>query len=132
MIHNLAAFLDAYNAAQLSDALAPLTDDVGWTDCDYQKQAVVKVSGKSNMTPYLQARFADHDMLTIGTVWNLNPDPSTNQAVAVDFSNRRSDTLKRLGFGTGIHVPVSAKIVFADDGRIAGAAFASGDSDCRP
>jgi hypothetical protein len=132
MIRNLVAFLDAYNGGRLSEALALLTDDVGWTDCDYQKQAVVNVRGKGNMIPYLKARFADHDLLAVATVSNLNSDPATNQAVAVDFSNRRSDTLKRLGFGPGIQIPLSVKFVFANGGRIAGAAFAAGAGDCRP
>ena len=132
MIHNLVALLDDYNAARLSEAIALLTDDVGWTDCDYQKQVVVNVTGKSNMTTYLRARFADHDMLTIGTVSNLNPEPSTNQSVGVDFSNRRSDTLKRLGLSAGIQGLLGAKFVFADDGRIVGAALASAARDCRP
>jgi hypothetical protein len=92
-----------------------LDERIGWSDCNYKPIAVVELKGKSEVAKYLQQRFADHDQLEIASIQNLNPDPETSsRALGVSYLRRSSDTLRSLGFGSGIKPGGATKIVFAD------------------
>jgi hypothetical protein len=109
------SLFDAYNRGSLEDTLAVLDERIGWSDCNYKPNAVVELKGKLEVTKYLQQRFADHDQLEIASIQNFNPDPETSsRALGVSYLRRSSDTLRSLGFGSGIKPGGATKIVFAE------------------
>ncbi len=131
------SLLDAYNRGSLDQVLALLDDGIGWSDCNYSSILVVNLTGKSEVATYLQQRFADHDRLEIGTIFNHNPEPETGgRALGIQYVRRTSDTLRALGFPNGISPDLASKVVFTDrDDRIV--AFANGPFGgprelCRP
>lgn len=134
MIRTLVALIDAYNHAVLEDVLPLVTDNVVWTDCDYASASAVSIRGKLDLSKFLKGRFADHDQIEIGTIWNLNDDPATNAAIGLSISKRTSDTLTRLGFREGIVGAQAVKIPFVSDNRIGGfvAASLNQPQECRP
>jgi hypothetical protein len=131
------SLLDAYNRGSLDQVLALLDDGIGWSDCNYRTISVVNLTGKSEVAMYLEQRFADHDRLEIGTILNHNPDPETSgRALGIQYLRRSSDTLRALGFPSGIRPNGASKVVFTDTAdRIV--AFANGPFGgprelCRP
>jgi hypothetical protein len=87
------------------------------SDCDYRTHRAVILKGKTQIGAWLRKRFADHDVLTIGRVWNAVD--YQDDAAGVDYERRVS-----VLFPGGIVPKVSTKVVFARSGRIAG--FANG------
>ncbi len=120
-VRSVIEFLNAYNSRKLAPALASFGATAAVSDCDYRRVRAVRFAGKVAITQWLRARFADHDRLTLGTVWNA--DPNFDDVVSVDFTRRTSDTLRRLGFPNGIGPKLAAKVVFASNHRVKGFGF---------
>jgi hypothetical protein len=108
-------FVTAFNAADLDTALGLMTDDPGMSDCDFERHDVVDMRGKAQIRAWLGQRFADHDRMVIGRIFNMNAD--SDLAVGVEFSNRVSDTIVRLGAVGGVIPGVVAKVVFDTEGH---------------
>jgi hypothetical protein len=137
MVATMVAFLDAYNAGRVDDALSLLSADVSVSDCDYRAVRVVSSNGIEGARQWLRERAADHDQLRLKSISNENPEPASgSHVVAVAFTRRTSDTLRSLGFASGVDPHGIAKVVFtATDDRIR--AFANGPFGgpaelCRP
>jgi SnoaL-like domain/Neocarzinostatin family len=122
-------FVDAFNAADLESAFALFADDANVSDCDFAAHTVVQAQGRDAIRAWLAARFADHDRLVIGSIFNHNPD--SDRAVGVEFARRSSDTIARLGAPDGITPQVEAKVVLDASGRRVGA-FANGPGGADP
>lgn len=88
-------FVRAYNSGRVNDALAVLRADAGVTDCDYRRVAVTRAVGKAQIARWLRQRFADKDRLTLGRIYNENPEGRL--LVGVEFVRRASKTLRALG-----------------------------------
>ena len=132
MVATVVAFIDTYNAARVDAALALLTTDVSISDCDYRTASTVSLSGTDAVRQWLMDRAADHDQLVLESIVNENPDP-TGHVVAVSYGRRTSDSLRSLGFATGVTPRIATKVVFtSSDDRIR--AFMSGGNTelCRP
>ncbi len=109
------SLFDAYNRGSLEDALAVLDARISWSDCNYKLTAIVDLKGKSEVAKYLQQRFADHDQFEIASIENFNPEPeSSSRALGISYLRRSSDTLRSLGFRSGIKPAAATKVVFAD------------------
>jgi SnoaL-like protein len=126
MVATLVAFLDAYNAGRVDAALALLTPDVVFSDCDYRAASSVTQNGLDGVRQWLTGRAVDHDQLLLESIANENPDSATgSHVVAVSYAKRTSDTLRSLGFPNGVKPETATKVVFtASDDRIR--AFANG------
>jgi hypothetical protein len=109
-------FIDAFNRGDSAALLGLLVDDPSVSDCDYTAAADVEFRGRDQVSQWIAARIADHDHLTVERIENGNPDPSS-AAIGVTFNRRSSDSLRALGFLTGIHPKSSAKIRFAGTGN---------------
>jgi SnoaL-like domain len=122
-------FVDAFNAGDLERAAALFADDANVSDCDFTTHTIVEGQGRDAIRGWLAARFADHDRLVIGSIFNHNPD--SDRAVGVEFTKRTSDTIARLGAPDGIAPDVDAKVVLdAAGARLA--AFANGPGGADP
>jgi hypothetical protein len=137
MVATLVAFLDAYNSGDVSRALALVSDDVSISDCDYRGPTLLNAIGRDATRQWLTDRVADHDQLTLESIRNENPDPTSgSHVVAVSYSKRASDTLRALGYPNGIVPQTATKVIFtAADDRLR--AFANGPFGgpialCRP
>jgi hypothetical protein len=137
MVATLVAFLDAYNAGRVEEALALTAADVAISDCDYRAVRLIAAKGTEPVRQWLRERAADHDQLILDIIRNDNPDPTTgSDVVGVTFTRRTSDTLRSLGFANGIAPGLTAKVVFTfTDDRIR--AFGNGPGggsaeSCRP
>ncbi len=137
MVATLVAFLDAYNAGRVEEALALTAADVAISDCDYRAVRLIAAKGTEPVRQWLRERAADHDQLILESIRNDNPDPTTgSDVVGVTFTRRTSDTLRSLGFANGIAPGLTAKVVFTfTDDRIR--AFGNGPGGgsaevCRP
>jgi hypothetical protein len=130
-------FLVAFNAGDEKTVLALFNDAPVVSDCDYAKVSVVEFRGRSEVTAWLAARFADHDQLVPTVVSNENPDPASS-AIGVEFARRTNDTLRRLGFPHGVKPQLATKIRFTGSGEgLRIETFANGPgggpaSDCKP
>lgn len=128
------AFLDAYNAGRLQSALARFAADAVVSDCDYRKVEDMDFHGRTEISGWLRARMADHDHLMVGRIYNENPEQPVG-VVGVEYQRRTSDTLRALGFASGIRPKVATKVVFTADGRIqrfANGPFGGSSEVCRP
>ncbi len=129
-------FVDAFNRRQLQRALGYLAPGVQVTDCDYKRIKVVEVTGKTTAKIWLTRRFADRDTLLLSRVHNDNADQPTG-VLAIEWARRRSNTLRSLGYPTGITPTLAAKVVFTTTGQPLIARFANGPfggslDACRP
>lgn len=106
------AFIQAYNAGHVEEAVGWLDDAVVASDCDYERADVLLVSGKAQARQWLAQRAANHDRLTMSRVWNENPDDQS--VVGITYERRTSDSLARLGFANGITPKLATKVVFRD------------------
>lgn len=111
-------FLRAYNRRDLKGALSFFSTRprdqrnllVG--DCNYRRHKTEVFYFRSGVKHWLKQRFADHDRLTLGRVYDANPRQPIG-VVLIEYVRRTSDTLRKLGFAHGI-VPQSAtKLPFA-------------------
>ena len=137
MVATLVALLDAYNGGRVDAALALMTEASSVSDCDYRAASGVLAAGTDAIRQWLRDRAADHDQLVLESIANENPEPSTgSHVVAVSYTKRMSDTLRGLGFPSGVTPRFATKVVFnTSDDRIR--TFANGPgggaSDlCRP
>jgi hypothetical protein len=117
-VATVVAYLDAYNAGRVDEALALLADRPAYYDCDYAGQGLTAVAttamagGRQAVADWLRARFADHDHITLES---LGVGPNT-RAVAVRIRRRTSDSLGRLGFAAGTTPQATAKWVVTPSG----------------
>jgi hypothetical protein len=116
-IASVVRFVAAFNAARLDDASAVFADGAALNDCDFATHEIVEARGRAAIRAWLVQRFADHDRLVIGRIFNMNPDPNSNQGVGVDFALRTSDTIARLGAPNGLAPQGEAKVVFDLSGQ---------------
>lgn len=122
-------FIQAYNAGHLDEALALLDKGIGWSDCDYTSGTQAVFRGKAKVAEWLRQRIADHDQLTVGAMFNGNPDPTSGaNVVGVDFRRRTSDWLKQKGFRDGLEARLAAKVVFTELDPVLIAGFAAGST----
>jgi hypothetical protein len=128
------AFLDAYNAGQVHAALVLFAPDAVVSDCDYRQVENLDFHGRAEIAGWLRARMADHDHLTAARIYNENPDQLVG-VVGIEYGRRTSDTLRTLGFATGIMPSIATKVVFTADGhiqRFANGPFGGPAELCRP
>jgi len=109
-------FIHAFNAKKLSAAMSLLTMNAVVSDCDYRGVRAVQFSGRAQIARWLRQRFADHDQLVVESAENANPD--SDAALGITWSRRKSDTLRGLGFPSGIVPKFDAKVVFSPAHRI--------------
>ena len=126
------AFLNAYNAGDLSSALALLTDTVIVTDCDYRSATANRFDGKNQVVTWLQQRIADHDNLVLQVQQPGVPNVAGSFAMAISYERRTSDTLRSLGFPSGITPRLATKAILMADGRHLDAFVNAGSAtDCQ-
>jgi len=130
-------WLDAYNAGRVEAALVLMADNAGISDCDYRAVHVITADGKEALRQWLVDRAADHDQLIVDHIFNENPDPASgSHVIGVVYARRTSDTLRALGFGSGIDPRSATKVVFTStDDRIrsfANGPFGGDQQLCRP
>jgi hypothetical protein len=127
-------FLQAYNTGKFDAALALLDERIGISDCDYERVGVVAVAGKKDVGAWLQQRIADRDHLEVASIRNENPGEEL--VVGVEYANRSSDTLRRLGFSRGITPKVATKVIFRSNptriGSFANSPLGGDPNLCRP
>jgi hypothetical protein len=126
-VASVVRFVTAFNGGRLDDSSAAFADDAVLNDCDFVTHEIIEARGKAAIRAWLVQRFADHDRLVIARIFNMNPDPNSNQGVGVEFALRSSDTIARLGAPNGLVPQGEAKVVFDPTGqRIIGFANAPG------
>jgi hypothetical protein len=123
-------FLRASNAGRLRQALALLAADPNVSDCDYRAAEGVQFKGRAAVAGWLRQRSADHDRLQLARIFDQNPDQPVG-VVGVEYQRRTSDTLRALGFRTGI-TPQTTKVVFTADHRIQWFVSGGSSGSCRP
>jgi hypothetical protein len=131
--------VDAYNAADMASLQALLAPQVAaWADCAGDtfvaingQTGVVSPVAKAATIPFFRARFADHDRLEIGQITTA-PCSGGGECVGIRFARRSNDSLRTLGFATGVVGPQTNKTVFDEQGLVRAFANASGPQDCHP
>jgi hypothetical protein len=127
-ISTVVRFSHSINAGDINGAEALVALDAGVSDCDYIQRAVVVFRGKPSVMQWLQALIADHDRLTVGSIFNENE--AFTPVVAVEFANRSSDTLAHLGYPGGVVPSLGAKVVLTPDmSQVRGFALGPGGAD---
>ena len=89
-IASVVRFVTAFNAARLYDASAVFADDAALNDCDFASHVIIEARGATAIRAWLRKRFADHDRLVIARIFNMNPDPTRIQGVAVESPCERA------------------------------------------
>ena len=126
------AFLNAYNAGDLSSALALLTDTVIVTDCDYRTVTAKRWDGRNQVATWLQQRIADHDNLALHAQQPGVPNEAGSFAMAISYERRTSDTLRSLGFPSGLTPRLATKAILTADGKRLDAFVNAGSAtDCQ-
>ncbi len=112
-------FIGAYDAGDIRTALAQFSarQNVGFSDCDYARHAVVDGHGRAALTAWLRRNIAQHDRLVIDTISDANPSQSVG-ALGVTFSRRSNDVLAGAGRPAGITPTTAAKVKFDSAGLI--------------
>jgi hypothetical protein len=127
-ISTVERFIHSINGGDINGAEALVAQDAEGSDCDYIQRTVVVFSGKPSVMEWLRARIADHDRLTVGSIFNENE--VFTPVVGVEFANRSSDTLAHLGYPGGVVPPEIAKVVLTPDmTQIRGFALGPGGAD---
>lgn len=106
-------FVQFINVGNSDAAAALLSEDAVASDCDFANHTVIQSTGEASVSRWLKDRIADHDRFTIGEIFNENA--VFGPVVGVQFSNRSSDTLARLGAPHGIVPKEVAKVVLTSD-----------------
>ncbi|HZD70600.1 MAG TPA: hypothetical protein VFA45_17400 [Actinomycetes bacterium] len=128
------AFLDADDAGQLQAALSSFATNAIVSDCDYRAAKDSDFHGRAEIAGWLRARMADHDHLTPAHLFNNNPDQPVG-VIGIQYQRRTSDTLRSLGFPTGIRPNIATKVIFTADDHIqsfANGPFGGPSEPCRP
>jgi hypothetical protein len=129
------AFINAYNAGQLAEAVDLLDKDAGASDCNWETRTDIDIprnaGNKDKVAEWLRQRIADHDLLVVSRI------VGNEQVFGVHFARRTSDTLRRLGFPDGLTNSNPAKVILTDDRkRLLGIALGPGPqgdkSMCHP
>jgi hypothetical protein len=114
----VAGFIRSYNQRDLKGALSyfvtrrlPGQSSITATDCDYRGKKTDVYALRSGLVRWLRGRFADHDRLTLGRIFDQNPSQPVG-VVGVEYVRRTSDTLQKLGYPNGIVPQVGQKLVF--------------------
>lgn len=137
-VASVVGLIDAYNAGDLDGTLARLADNPAWSDCDYRAGKAVAISRaapRAEFISFLRARFADHDRLELGHIEYSSPEDVNANGIGLGvwFTRRSSDTLRELGYASGIQGPQRTKIALSTEGLIVGASLtASPTGTCRP
>jgi hypothetical protein len=127
-ISTVVRFIESINAGDIDAATTLVSEDANVSDCDYIHRAVREFKGKPSVVQWLVARIADHERLSIGSIFNAND--VFDRAVGVDFANRSNDTLARLGSPGGLVPSMVAKVVVTQDlAHIGAFAFGPGGAD---
>jgi hypothetical protein len=132
-----AAFFKAFNRHDAGAALDFFARDsrsgnVGANDCDFRHKRTVRFIGRADVAQWLHQRAADHDQLTVRSIRIIANDVSPVAGAGVTYSRRTSDTLKSLGFATGITRGLASKIAFTVRGRVRLSQFANAAGGGRP
>ncbi len=112
-ISTVERFIQAINDGNLDAAIALVSADAAGSDCDYIRRKVTLFTGRPSVVLWIAGLIADHERFDIGHVSNAN-DVFT-PVVGVEFANRSSDTLARLGFPGGVVPSLAAKVVLTPD-----------------
>lgn len=114
---HLRKFLAAYNAGQLTTALAQFSraQQLGFSDCDYQTRQLIAGHGRAALGSWLQTNIAHHDRLIGANIFSASPG---QPVLGVSFHRRSSDVLARAGHPDGITPALAAKVKFDRSGRI--------------
>ena len=129
-------FVRAFNGGRIADARKLISPSVIIGDCDYARVRAEEFRGVAGTTRWLRERHSDRDRLALGRLYNDNADAPSG-ALAVEVSRRTSNTLRRLGFPSGIVPKNSVKILFSSStaARIRSFSIAPGGANaefCRP
>jgi hypothetical protein len=91
-VASVVGFVRAYNRRDLTAALGYFTTTrqqgqtpVAATDCNYRRQKTEIYLLRKGLTQWLRRRFADHDRLTIGRIYDENASQLTG-VVAVEYA----------------------------------------------
>jgi hypothetical protein len=124
-VASVVGFVRAYNRRDLAAAIGYFTTtrqqgqtSVTATDCNYRRQKTEIYLFRKGLIQWLKRRFADHDRLTIGRIYDENPAQLTG-VVAVEYARRTSDTLRKLGFANGIVPQAGQKLPIRFEGGLA-------------
>ncbi len=129
-------FIAAFNARDLTAAVAQLTPTAIVSDCNYRTGRVVQFKGRQAVTTWLRQRFATHDHLTVSRVYNQNAAEPVG-TLGLEYALRTSRTLRALGFPNGIVPAGATKVIFSQNQATRIAIFANGPvggpaDECRP
>jgi hypothetical protein len=109
-----AALVNSFNLGLEAETLALIDDRIASiADCDYRAGVVRVYDGKQGVAAWLRERLADHDQITIGTVYNHG---GGSNVLGVDWGHRSSDTLRSLGLAAGINPGTGAKLQYSIEG----------------
>lgn len=86
--------------------------DATGSDCDYAHGTGTVYNGRPSVSGWLAALISDHDRFAVGHVYNENV--AFTPVVGVEFANRSSDLLTRLGY-PGVVPREDAKVVLTSD-----------------
>lgn len=117
-IVTLLEFLDAFRAGDVSRSLSLMGEGIIVTDCEYGSGIAMRRDGKTEVGAWLRDRAADHDVLIAEELQFGTPNSIGEFAIAVTFERRTSDTLRRLGFTSGIVPRLATKAILSADGRM--------------
>ena len=114
-VGTLMAFIRAYNAGRLDEALALFADDplTQFSDCDHRENREIGGRGRDAIAQWLAQRIADHDRLVVA---RIELSPRDSHAMGVVYARRTSDTLRALGQPDGFAPQLATKVIFTDDG----------------
>ncbi len=135
-VDTVRAFIDAVNAGRLDAALALVSDDPVYSDCDRRQVKAVSGKGVAAFAGWLRERIADHDELDVAH-WETGIEGDV-LGVGVVFARRASDSLASLGFAVGIVPQLGTKVILERRaGAVRIAQFANGPvggdpAFCRP
>lgn len=82
------AFLDAYNAHEVNRAMATVTKDVKFTDCDDRRARRVVIRDRARLGGWFRARFREGERLQDATIVMGNPDQSNVAAIEAERDSR--------------------------------------------
>lgn len=128
-------FFAAYNGHHPEQALSFFTSStsalrfVGGSDCDYRDAHAFTFRGRAGVRTWLRTRSRDHDVLEVASITIRG-----TVGAVVEYTRRRSDTLRAAGFRDGVVPKTATKIGFARGSipRFTQFANAQGDASCVP
>jgi hypothetical protein len=120
--------VSSINSGDSRTAQALIASVAEGSDCDFGARTLIDLPGRADVLRWLKARIGDHDRLTVARIFSESP--VFGPVVGVEFGNRSSDTLARLGFPRGIAPQTIAKVVLTPDlSQVAGLNLGPGGAD---